>query len=104
MLVILCDICGEEIEQFDIKEDFQIMKYKAQGRTCCEGCEEVWNAYEIEVQEAEARSKEDLEEAVAKIKGKYFNEQIRPTHPGGRKDEKEGEGPPKRGFSHFKLK
>jgi hypothetical protein len=107
MLIISCDICGKEIEKFDINEDFQIMKYKSRGRICCEGCEEVWNAYEDEVSEAEARYKESLEEKLAKIKEKYFKDYSSPPR---KEEERAGRveedktSPPKGGFSHFKLR
>ena len=106
MVVIECDLCGKELERYEVRDDFQLMKYKAQGRICCEECEKKWEAYEKEIAETESKHKGLLEEELNKIKERYFNSYSSSNSAGkSEKIEEQVQGRmERRGAPHFKLR
>lgn len=106
MICILCDFCGKELDKYEITDDFELMKYKSRGRICCEDCEKRWEAYEHEVREIQENFGEKLEEAVSRIKEKYFKD-YGSSLPKAQTAKLEGDKttlPKGKGYSHFKLR
>lgn len=84
MILVCCDFCGKVIEKYELKDAWELHKFREGERICCGNCEIEWEKYEKDLRDLEETCAEELSKKKQTLREKYYKLQkdssVDPSH------------------------